>query len=142
MKVKFIVVLLTMLGVASAKADDYKQDLNNYSHQSIICATYYTITAQCLLNRDKNDPLAARLQGLANTSIDESYRTGKIAGISEKALTARSLIEAEGQTNDIEGSCGNISVLNLKHGRRCKAFMESREQQLGLILRKMQKPSQ
>lgn len=131
--------LVWAISIMDAQASDYLQDLNNYSHQSIICATYYTITAQCLRNRadQESNLLAGRYDLLAKQAIEESYQTAKIAGLSDKAAIARSEIEAQGQMDDIENSCINISVLNLKHGKLCKSFMETRGKTLDAIVAKM-----
>lgn len=120
-------------------ASDYKQDLNNYSHQSIICGTYYVIVAQCLRNRGDNDSisLANRYDDLSTQAFKEGYETAKLVGLSEKAIAARSEIETLDQMGEIENDCINISVVNLKHGRSCRSFMEEREKTLNAIAAKM-----
>jgi hypothetical protein len=132
-------LILASFYACSAKASGYKQDLNNYSHQSIICGVYYVMVAQCLRNRGDNESteLAKRYDALAKEASDEGYQTAKLAGLSEKAVKARLEIEIQDQMSDIDNKCINISVVNLKHGLPCKAFMEGRGPALDLILSKM-----
>lgn len=137
------VVCLILAGffVCSAKASDYKQDLNNYSHQSIICGVYYVMVAQCLRNRGDNESteLAKRFDTIAKVASGEGYQTAQLAGLSKKAIEARIEIETQDQMSDVDvdNNCVNISVVNLKHSKTCKAFIEDRERALGSILAKM-----
>lgn len=134
-----VCLILAGFFVCSAKASDYKQDLNNYSHQSIICGVYYVMVAQCLRNRGDNESteLAKRYDTLAKVASGEGYQTAHLAGLSKKAIEARIEIATQDQMSDVDNNCVNISVVNLKHGKTCKAFIEDRERALGSILAKM-----
>jgi len=132
--------VITLPGMAAAQQQSVQLRLNNYSHQSLICGIYYKIAAQCIKNRGSDDSIALgnRYDSLSSDAVGESYETGKLAGVSEKALLARSEIASREMARDIEGKCVNISVLNLKHGDVCRQFIESREATLNSILRQMQ----
>jgi hypothetical protein len=128
------VIAATMLLMPSALAEDLKkaqrdlekvrQVVNNFSHENQICSAYYYFVRQCLLNRDPTDPLAETYKAGGDTFLKRSIDTGKIIGISQKALSARMDIAIANLKSETESDCVNVSVLLKKHAQQCKLLFE------------------
>jgi hypothetical protein len=57
--------------------------------------------------------------------MEQAFKAGRLIGIPESALNARSEIAEKGMLSDIKNTCTNISVLMQKYGMQCKFFMRS-----------------
>ena len=73
------VIAVLMLTVPEARAveDEATRLANNFSHENLICAVYHSLVAQCIANRDPNDPLAASYRQTSTTFVERSVRWAK-----------------------------------------------------------------
>ncbi|KRR26469.1 hypothetical protein CQ14_03000 [Bradyrhizobium lablabi] len=114
--------------VSTAAAQDIqkiKDAANNFSHENLICGAYYLFVAQCIQNKNPNDPLAAQYTTGAQTFMKRGIETGKLADVSDKAISAKVEIAVEEMKTDTENNCVNISVLYKKHAHQCKSTYEN-----------------
>jgi hypothetical protein len=131
-----IVLALTMWrSCAEAQTADPKLNklmtfANNFSHENAICGAYALFVHQCLKNKDAADPVAKRYFDLGDDYLKRSQSSGKIAGVSQKALSARVDLAIEELKSDTENNCVNIAVLFQKHAQSCKTLYEDGPAQL------------
>ena len=116
-----------MIAEARAVEDEATRIANNFSHENLICEVYHSLVAQCVANRDPNDPLAASYRKTSAAFVERSVKVGQAIGLSEKALSARVEIAQQGMFSEIENTCTNISVLLQQHAKQCKRLLEDGE---------------
>jgi hypothetical protein len=123
-----LICALLLTGIcATAAAQDVrkiKDIANNFSRENLICGAYYLFVAQCLKNKDANDPVVEQYMTGAQTFLKRGIETGKIADVSDKALSAKVDLAIEEMKQDTENNCVNVSVLFKKHARECKSTYE------------------
>jgi hypothetical protein len=120
-----VIAALILIGPeARAVEDEANRFANNFSHENLICGVYHSLVAQCVANRDPNDPLAETYRQTSMAFIERSVKVGRAIGLSEKALTARVEIAQQGMRSEIENTCTNISVLLQQHAKQCKRLLE------------------
>lgn len=124
--------------VSSALAQDASQIAGtNFAHEHMICSAYYSITAECVLTRPDlpgADDLATRLRGVAETLFGRGVEFGKVAGVSQKAGLARLELALSDMMADMDQSCANIAVLNVKNAEPCRFLSEHPSERLGQLL--------
>lgn len=114
--------------------DELRRALNNFSHENMTCGAYYGLVSVCLQRDPKGDSVsttyAEEMQIFNKRGID----TGKLAGLSDKALLARSQIEVEEMKSEVDNNCSNLAILLQKHAKTCKALMENGPAQLQAMI--------
>lgn len=123
---------------ADPKADKLMKFGNNFSHENAICGAYALFVHQCLKSKESSDPLAAQYWTLGNNYLERAEQTGKVIGLSQKALMARVETAIEEMKDDTENSCVNISVLFRKHAKMCKALYDDGPQRLQRAVKEAQ----
>jgi hypothetical protein len=116
--------LLSITATNAGQLDKIQELANNFSHENMICGAYFLFVSECLKRKDPADPLAETYKTGAGTFINRSIETGKLAGVSAKALSARMDIAIADQKSETENNCTNIAVLFQKHATNCKSLME------------------
>lgn len=122
-----VCLILPVLCSCTAKAQDARkaQEIaNNFSHQNLICSSYYYFVAQCLENKDSKDGLVTQYRTGAETFMQRGIEMGRVAGVSDKAISAKVELAIDEMKSDTENDCINISVLFKKHAKFCKSIME------------------
>jgi hypothetical protein len=106
------------------------QDIaNNFSHENLICSAYYLFVAQCLENKLRTDPVIKQYRDGAGAFLHRGIETGKLAGLSDKAISAKMDIAIESMKAETENNCVNISVLLKAYAQSCKSDDEGRTSQ-------------
>jgi len=123
-RVAISAALTLMATEAKAVEDEVTRVANNFSHENLMCGVYHSLVAQCLTNRDQNDPLAESYRQTSMTFTKRAVEVGQLIGLSEKALSARVQIAQQGMHSEIENTCTNISVLLQQHAKQCKRLLE------------------
>lgn len=121
---------LSITATSAGELEKIQELANNFSHENTICGAYYLFVPQCLKKKDPADQLAEIYKTGAGTFINRSIETGKIAGVSAKALSARMDMAIADQKSETENSCTNIAVLFQKHAKKCKSVLEDGPQSL------------
>ena len=117
----------------SPLTDEARLAFNNFSHEAQECNVYNIFAAQCF--KDKADAeLRAKLQANANAFTELAYNSGKLAGLSTKAMLARTEMISKQMIEDLDKDCVNISVLLNKYAKSCKVFMETSNERITRIL--------
>ena len=133
-----LLVSLFMVAMSRAQHVDKVQNIaNNFSHQNLICTAYFLFVSQCLANKDAKDPLASRYRANADTALKRGIEMGKLADVSDKALSAKVELAVEEMKLDTENNCVNISVLFKKHARSCKSTLEDGPDALSAQINKL-----
>lgn len=133
-----IVALSALVGWAptsSAAQEDVRSKLNNFSHDLLFCGVYFAAVAQCLENTPKFSATAKKYREVSDLALGEAILAGEAAGVSERALSAKATLASQEMMADMEGSCSNVSVINLKHMDRCTEIFSSRMDRLKAIAR-------
>ncbi|PDT71708.1 hypothetical protein CO683_00685 [Bradyrhizobium ottawaense] len=123
---RIFLVLFSLLSIDAAAQDMQRiKDLaNNFSHENLVCGAYYLFVSQCIKNKSATDPVATQYFEGGNTFLKRGIETGRIAGVSDKALNAKVEIAIEEMKRDTDNDCVNISVLYQQHAYSCKATYE------------------
>jgi hypothetical protein len=133
-----LVTCFLAVAIAPAAGQDaavLKKRLNNFAHENTTCGVYYTFVSVCL-GKDRPGNEAARQYLVASeTFFERALKTGKLAGVSDKAQAARASIAADDMRSEMDGDCTNISVLLQKHAKSCKSLFEDGPAQLNSFLR-------
>ena len=137
--VSLAVVLLLALWHTLAQSqnrqlDQLKQRLNNISHENAVCGVYYALVSVCIVKDHPNDPTAAQYMNASRIFFDRSIQTGRVAGVSDKALQARTEMATDEMKAEIEDNCSNISILLKKHAMACKKLFEEGPAQLEKLM--------
>lgn len=121
-------VLAAALSAAQGQTDERLDEsigfINNFSHENAVCGAYALMVHQCLKNRNSDAKLAADFYTMGDNFLQRSVSTGKVAGLSQKALDARVTIAIDDMKADTDSNCINISVLFQKHAKVCKTLYE------------------
>ena len=128
-----IIAALILIGPeAGAVEDEATRIANNFSHENnLICGVYHSLVAQCVENRDPNDPLAKTYRQTSTAFTERALKLGQLIGLSEKALIARVQIAQQDMFSEIENTCTNISVLLQQHAKQCKRLFEDGPKSFG-----------
>ena len=81
-----VIAALMLTGPEAGAVED---EATHFSHENLICGVYNSLVAQCVENRDPNDPLAKRTGRPRRRSLSGPSRLAKRLALSEKALMAR-----------------------------------------------------
>lgn len=123
-----VIAALMLTGPEARSVEDEATRIaNNFSHENLICGVYHSLVAQCVANRDPNDPLAETYRQTSTKFTERAVKIGQAIGLSEKALIARVQIAQEGMYSEIESTCTNIAVLLRQHAKQCKRLLEDGE---------------
>jgi hypothetical protein len=121
------VVAVAALLIPHARAQETpwtRQDaLHEASSEAAQCAAYYGFAQKCADNAGHAD-LSAELQHAIDSAESLQYMTGKLAGMSDRAMLASSKLALDASKEAISDSCVNISVLITKHAKLCKLLLE------------------
>jgi len=109
-----------------------RERLNDYSADMQTCQVYNLVALQCFSGQDQSQ--LEPIRRTADAFGDLAVNAGKVAGLSNKAILARSSILVEQMKEDISNDCINISVLLSKFAKKCKAEMEGSGARLERIL--------
>lgn len=95
---------------------------NNMAHEHLICAAYVTIVSACLIQKNPNDPLAARYKQYNSALLERGFLIGEIATVSFNASKARFEMARASMMKEIENNCSNVSILLQQHAEKCVAL--------------------
>ena len=133
---RFLVVglLAASLSVGASAQDESEMRiaLGGFSGDATLCYAYYSVLANCI--RKQNPELATRADEAAQGSMKMSIDAGKAVGISQRAILARTQIDLNEQTADIDDDCINVAVILNKHAPFCKNLQEHGTERLQAII--------
>lgn len=134
------VVLVAAAWLSLARGQDkqtgaLKQRINNFSHENTVCGVYYTVVGVCLGKDRPNDAAAKQYLTSSNTFFERAGQTGHLAGVSAKAIEARTTIATEEMKEQIDDNCSNIAVLLQKYAKTCKVLIENAAERLDKMMR-------
>jgi hypothetical protein len=135
------VLVVSLAASTNLEASDIarmRQDLNNFSHECLVCNAFYSTVGLCLAKSQEDPELTNRYQSGANLFWRLAVDTGRIAEVSDQAIAARFELVMAGLMKDIDESCTNIAVILLKYGEKCKSLLEAGPSQLDEIARRAQ----
>jgi hypothetical protein len=110
-----------------------KQAFNNLSHETLICAAYYSIAAACLAKDARGADTAKRYEGYSELSIRRAVVFGKTAGVSDNATSARTSMALERLRSETENSCTNIAVQLRRYNADCQSLLENPKARLDAL---------
>ncbi|WP_375413065.1 hypothetical protein [uncultured Bradyrhizobium sp.] len=120
-----LALLATLTGHADAQdAKKTKEIANNFSHQNLICSSYYYFVGQCLEKADPKDRLVKQYRTGAETFLQRGIDMARVAGVSDKAINAKMELAIEDMKSETDNDCVNIAVLLKKHAKTCKSTMD------------------
>jgi hypothetical protein len=119
-----VIAALMLTGPEAGAVED---EATHFSHENLICGVYNSLVAQCVENRDPNDPLAKTYRQTSTAFTERAVKIGQAIGLSEKALMARVQIAQDGMYSETESTCTNIAVLLRQHAKQCKRLLEDGE---------------
>jgi hypothetical protein len=125
-------LLAASLSVGASAQDqrEMRIALGGFSGDATLC--YYSVLANCI--RKQNPELATRADEAAQGSLKMSFDAGKAVGMSQRAILARTQIDLNEQTADIDNDCINVAVILNKHAPFCKNLQEHGTERLQAII--------
>ena len=75
---------------ARAVEDEATRIANNFSHENLICGVYHSLVAQCVANRDPNDPLAETYRQTSTKFTERAVKIGQAIGTRSRCRRSRS----------------------------------------------------
>ena len=96
--------------------------MNNVSEEYVVCAAYYAVVASALQNSGDEATASSYKQVYENT-IGLAVATAQAGRSEEMALkvtTARLNMRMDAMESEIENNYSNISLLMIKHQKRCE----------------------
>jgi len=124
-----------LLCFSAAHAEDHaelREAMGDFSGESTRCYIYYSVTSNCI--RKQDSALAEKTDAAAQRCLRQSFETGKTAGLSQKAMMARTELDLKEMSADIDNDCINIAVLLNKHAAFCEDFLERSGERLQSII--------
>jgi hypothetical protein len=122
---RLAVLTLTLMLLCEARvAEDPALSTDNFAHESMICGVYYSLMSGCVTNRDAKGRRAESYRRSSTAFLEQAFKAGRLIGLSENALSARSEIAEKDMLSDIKNTCNNIWVLVQKYGTQCKRLHE------------------
>jgi hypothetical protein len=120
--------LLTSCSLALAQGTDtpeFRQVMNNLSHEHIECASYYSLVSACLKNRGDSGALAEQYDKLVTIMLERALKAHMEAKLLPATFKARLDITSSELKKEIADDCGNISILSVRYGNSCKKLAEN-----------------
>ena len=122
--------------VQRAFAQDHPSDteilneiMNNVSEEYVVCAAYYAVVASALQNSG-DEATASRYKQVYENTIGLAVATAQAGRSEEMALkvtTARLNMRMDAIESEIENNYSNISLLMIKHQKRCEWVVNETE---------------
>ena len=138
-------VMLIALLVASSPAMGQKPDLsepnvarslNELSGEMLECAVFFAIGSQCV--KGHPDPSAPETVESAMKAFDElldmAIDTGRKAGLSQAAITARQKMTTDAMMKLMGGQCINIAVVIERYADFCEQLHRDADPRLQELL--------
>jgi hypothetical protein len=127
-------LLAASLSVGASAQDQSEMRIapGGFFGDATLCYAYYSVLANCI--RTQNPELATRADEAAQGSLKMSFDAGKAVGMSQRAILARTQIELNEQTADIDDDCINVAVILNKHAPFCKNLQEHGTERLQAII--------
>ena len=124
-----IVAAIALFAIATtvrAEPDDaYRLALNNFGHETVMCAAYYTMLARLMNTRTDGEQGAKRAIEVATTLIERAFMIATVIGQKSETVGARYQVSVKSMTEEIGGDAVNASILFVRNGDPCKAAAEN-----------------
>jgi hypothetical protein len=106
-------------GVYSSFVAAYEPDraINNFAHELVECAVYFTLSAEGMRRAERQDSAAS-----SEAAADRALSAALLFSDSD-TVAARQQLEVKTQTSLIKSDFANFSVLIAIYGERCRVVV-------------------
>jgi hypothetical protein len=129
--VRVCAVIALILAPLSLNAEDKLSPdqitaFNTISNEYAECSAYYIFAKQCA-PKEATEAQLAQIQEYIESTSAMAVVSGKVAGMSDDALLARSRLAATSVAKHADNNCVNYSVLLEKYNDACRILREHPE---------------
>lgn len=120
-----------------ALRDGERRAINNFQHETTVCANYFLLVQKCLTNTPGVPASTVeRYEGAANDLIRTALALGQLIGMTQDAMTARMKMEGDAIMTLVNGDCVNIASANSRYSERCIEVASNGDAILGDMIAK------
>ena len=139
----FIIFIFCNLSFAEIiKTKDEKRAnyiLTNMQQDYTTCYVFYKIGADSIRKSDGDTDIVKGIEQSADTSLKFAYETGELSGMKFENMETRVKMEMKSQSNEIDNSYANASILLEKYGDVCKNLIQNKTQRINYWEKKAKK---
>jgi hypothetical protein len=109
-----------------------RQAMNNFAHENIECAAFYTVFTACLINDKAHDnrELIGKYQNSYSAAMQMGALASERANLKKETVQVRLEMSVQSQMSLIENNCGNASLILNKYALQCKRLMEAPQERM------------
>ncbi|MDC0124860.1 hypothetical protein OAP15_05050 [Candidatus Pelagibacter sp.] len=125
-----IVLSLLLSGNAYSETTEEKRSLyiyNNLSSEYTECQHYYLIASEAVKTNDPDSDVIKNFLQSSKLSSELAFMYGQEAGMTVKAMLARTKILVNEMLKPLNNNYANISILLNKYGEKCKSMIDTPE---------------